>query len=567
MNIADKVVNYFSPQSGLKRQLARMQGDAIQKFTNSGYSESGASRSKKSLKGWTANSKSPQDDIDKNLDILRQRSRDLYMSAPLATSAVKTNRTNVVGSGLKLKARIDFEYLGMTREQADKWEMNSEREFNLWAESVWCDTLRLNNFYELQQLALMSWLMNGDGFGIVKQNAPSNWMPYSLRIHLIESDRICTPNSIYRMASFLPAKVNVVGKNTSNDNPIYNGVEVDKSTGAVVAYWICNQYPNSSIKGIKKEWTRVEAFGEKTGNPNILHLMEQERCEQYRGVPYLAPVIECLKQITRFTEATLTAAVVQSFFTAFIKSEVPASDSLLGDSVQQEQQIDDDEMSYELGAGTINILKPGESVEFGEPKQPTAQFDAFVTAMAKYTGAALEVPFELLTKSFMASYSASRAALLEAWKAFRMRRTWFANDFCQPIYELWLSEAVARGRVNAPGFFTDPAKKKAWCKADWNGPAPGQIDPVKEVTAAILRVQQAFSTHEKETIELTGGDWDKNIDQVIRENELLQQIRPAGKDATEQANNGSINNLSSSIIDKLAEYVAKEIMGSDEKNG
>ena len=177
MNIADKLINYFSPQSGVKRQMARMQGEAIKKFTNSGYSESGASRSKKSLKGWSANSKSPQDDIDKNLDTLRQRSRDLYMSAPLATSAIKTNRTNVVGSGLKLKARIDFEYLGMTREQADKWEMNTEREFNLWAESVWCDTLRLNNFYELQQLALMSWLMNGDGFGIIKQDSTSNWMP------------------------------------------------------------------------------------------------------------------------------------------------------------------------------------------------------------------------------------------------------------------------------------------------------------------------------------------------------------------------------------------------------
>lgn len=565
MNVADKIVNYFSPQSGLKRQMARMQADAVRTFTNSGYSESGASRSKKALRGWTARSKSPQEDIDKNLDILRQRSRDLYMSAPLATSGIKTNRTNVVGSGLRLKARIDFEYLGMTREQADKWEMNTEREFSLWAESLWCDTLRLNNFYELQQIALMSWLMNGDGFGILKKDEPNAWMPYSLRIHLVEADRICNPNSINRVASFLPARVNVVGKNTGNGNPIYNGVEVDKDSGAVVAYWLCDQYPNSTLKGIRKDWTRVEAFGEKTGNPNILHLMEQERCEQYRGVPYLAPVIECLKQITRYTEATLTAAVVQSFFTAFITSETADSNPFFGSSINDDQKVEDDETSYELGAGTVNVLRPGEGVEFGEPKQPTAQFDAFVTAMAKYTGAALEIPFELLTKSFMASYSASRAALLEAWKAFRMRRTWFANDFCQPVYELWLSEAVARGRVNAPGFFSDPAKKKAWCKADWNGPAPGQIDPVKEVTAAILRVQQAFSTHEKETIELTGGDWDKNIDQVVRESELLKQLTPAESNGGNPTDNVQ-NNLAGAIINKIAEYIAKDIVRSDESN-
>lgn len=121
----------------------------------------------------------------------------------------------------------------------------------------------------------------------------------------------------------------------------------------------------------------------------------------------------------------------------------------------------------------------------------------------------------------MASYSASRAALLEAWKAFKMRRTWFSSDFTQPIYELWLAEAVARGRINAPGFFNDPIIRKAWARAEWIGPAQGQIDPTKEVEAAIMRVKQGFSTRERETYELTGGNWDDNIDQITRENELL----------------------------------------------
>ena len=79
-----------------------------------------------------------------------------------------------------------------------------------------------------------------------------------------------------------------------------------------------------------------------------------------------------------------------------------------------------------------------------------------MTALAKYVGAALEIPVEVLTKNFVSSYSASRAALLEAWKAFRMRRSWIAADLCQPVYELFLSEAIARGRIHAPGFFLDP---------------------------------------------------------------------------------------------------------------
>lgn len=518
MNIIDKAISFVNPQAGLRREVARVRTELVRQVSNSGYSESGASHRKKSLKGWRADSRSPQEDIDENLDTLRQRSRDLWMSAPLATSAIKTNRTNVVGSGLKLKCRINHEYLGLTQEQADAWEVNTEREFALWAESKWCDALRLNNFYEMQQIVLVSWLMNGDGIALVKMDDPKPWMPYGLRLHLIEADRVSTPDK--------GGLDNVYGK-TENGNRIYSGVEID-GNGAVVAYHICNQYPISSVNKWKKEWTRVEAFGSRTGQPNVLQLMEPERCEQYRGVPYLSPVIECLKQITRYTEAELTAAVVTGFFTAFITQEGSKSELPWEDSISEDQQVDNDVNAYELGAGTINILGPGEKVEFGDPKRPSSGFDPFVTAMAKYIGSALEVPYELLTKNFMASYSASRAALLEAWKAFRMRRTWVATDFTQPTYEVWLAEAVARGRIIAPGFFNDPSIRKAWCGAEWNGPSPGQIDPTKEVEAAIMRVSEGYSTRERETQELTGGDWDRNIVQIQRENELLAKARGTG---------------------------------------
>ncbi|MDO6355290.1 phage portal protein [Caloramator sp. CAR-1] len=513
MNIVDKIIEYISPQTALKRERARAATHMIRNFINSGYSESGASRRKKSLAGWNAVSKSPYEDIDLNLDLLRQRSRDLYMSAPLAVSALKTNRTNIIGAGLKLKSRIDFEYLGLTKEEADEWERNAEREFEIWANSVFCDSTRLNNFYELQQLALLSWLMNGDAFALIKYDKPTSYMPYGLRIHLIEADRVSTPDNVIVNQGIVKA---------ANGNKILNGIEIDNS-GGVVAYYICNQYPNSTLLEFKKKWTRVEAFGERTGNPNILHIMESERCEQYRGVPYLAPVIESLKQITRYAEAELTAAVITGFFTVFIKTDNNTSEIPITSPIPDEEQLELDESSYELGAGTVNVLRPGEDVVIADPKRPSSNFDSFVNALAKYIGAALEIPYELLTKSFTASYSASRAALLEAWKAFKMRRTWFANDFCQPIYEIWLAEAVARGRISAPGFFNDIAIRKAWCGTEWTGPSPGQIDPVKEVEAAIKRIEQGLSTREKETTELTGGDWDKNIIQIQRENELLKR--------------------------------------------
>lgn len=511
MNIFDKLVEFINPVSALNRENARHKLDIVKTIKNSGYDESGANRNKNSMKGWTANSKSPQEDIDKNLNILRQRSRSLYMTAPLAVSAIKTNRTNVIGSGLKPKAKIDFEKLGLSSEEADIWEKNTEREFALWAESKYCDATKVNDFYELQQIACMSWLMNGDACAIISFEKNMDYMPYNLRIHLVESDRISTPNSNGSTVDLMST--------SKNKNRIYNGVEIDDK-GAVVAYYLCNTYPASNLIS-KKEWIRIEAYGKKTGIPNILMIFEAERPEQYRGIPYLAPVIESLKQLTRYAEAELMAAVVNGFFTVFIKTDLPTSEMPFTGIIENEEDNSND---YSLGSGTINILKPGESIEMADSKRPNSNFDGFVMSMAKYIGAALEIPHELLTKSFMSSYSASRASLLEAWKAFKMKRNWIAKDFCQPVYEIWLTEAISTGRINAPNFFLDPAIKKAWCQCEWNGPAQGQIDPVKEVTAAQMRVLLGVSTRERETMELTGGDFDLNISQLIRENELMKNI-------------------------------------------
>jgi capsid protein len=106
---------------------------------------------------------------------------------------------------------------------------------------------------------------------------------------------------------------------------------------------------------------------------------------------------------------------------------------------------------------------------------------------------------------------------------FKMRRAWLATDFCQPIYEEWLSEAVAKGRIYAPGFFSDPMVRKAYCGAEWNGPSQGQIDPLKEVNAAAKRVQEGFSTRTRETQELTGGDFFRNLSLRVREEKLRRE--------------------------------------------
>ena len=193
----------------------------------SGYSEAGASYKRRALRAFFPNSNSPSSDIHDNADILRQRSRMLYMSAPVATSAINTNRTKIVGTGLTLKATVDRNVLGLSPEKAKEWQSKTEAEFRLWAENRRsCDAMGLNDFYGLQQLALKSWLMSGDVFAVVKIRDPDKLHPYGLRLHLVEADRVSTPD---KLGGMLDGLGYTEGTNPNTGNKIYDGVEVDSS--------------------------------------------------------------------------------------------------------------------------------------------------------------------------------------------------------------------------------------------------------------------------------------------------------------------------------------------------
>lgn len=507
MNVIDKAIEVFAPGAALKRARAR----AGLQIINSGYGNHGASEIKKALRGWIYHGGSAKEDIQDNLDTLRQRTRDLYAGANVATGAVKTMRTNVVGIGLKLKSTIDGDLLKLTEEQARDLETVIEREFALWAESTDCDLERLDNFYELQQLAFLNELLSGDVVSLLPTTKRMG-SAYDLRIQLIEADRLCTPDS-------------------ETINPLITGGVEKNECGEVVAYHIAKHHPLSfDFQNPAREWVRVEAYGEKTGRRNVIHIMHRERIGQVRGIPFLAPVIESLKQLERYTEAELTAAVVSGFLTVFIEKENNSEEPPIGESIGEEYQADaDDENSIELAPGSVIDLGENEKANMVNPGRPNANFDGFVMSVIKQIGCALEIPFEVVLKCFSNNYSASRGALLEFWKTVSMYRGWFAADFCQPIFEEFMYEAVAKGRIKAPGFFADPLIRKAYCTAEWNGPSAGQLDPKKEVEAAELRIQGGFSTRDRETTELTGGDFYKNMRQRKREEKLLKEVNGIGK--------------------------------------
>lgn len=505
----DSLISAFSPGAALRRAEARTRLEVLNSLpfgSGTGYGHYGASFARKSLQAWGARSGSADDDIVSNLEALRCRSRDLYMGAPLATGALKTIRTNVVGSGLSLSPQPDAAALGISQDEAQAWASAVNREWSLWADTVECDAERKSTFYQLQALALLSAAMSGDVFAFLPI-IPRAGSVYDLRVGFIEADRVFDPPVI------------------PDDENCHGGVVVDAVGGEKAIYvW---RYNRGSLFRARNELLnipkRVQVFGARTGRRNILHIIcDVERPGQRRGVPLLAPVIEQLKQLSRYSDAELMAAVVAGMFTVFVKSNTPQAPFASGFGMPLPQDAIDPQ-AYELGNGSVVSLDSGEEIQTASPGRPNAAYAAFVEAICQEIGAALELPYELLVKHFTSSYSASRAALLEAWKMFRMRRDWLVCSFCQPVYEEWLSEAVLKGRIEAPGFFEDAAIRAAWCCAQWNGDAQGQLDPLKEISAATQRVNLGVSTREREAQELTGMRFADIITEQAREQKAIEE--------------------------------------------
>jgi lambda family phage portal protein len=462
---------------------------------NSGYTGAGyADR----LLRWQPGARDADSDTVMDLKELRSRSRDLVRNSPIAGGAQETQVTHIVGSGLVMQSRVDMEVLRIAPEAADEWQTMVETRFALWAESELCDATRDQNFAELQDLALRTQLESGDAFAVLA--APEDmpdWWPYRLAVQVIEADRVLNP----------------MGR---ADTPeLTAGIERN-AAGAAIAAHICSRHPGSRTGLAGATWQRVEFRGP-SGRRNLLHLKRKLRPGQSRGIPALAPIISTLKQMQRYSDAEIDAAVNSAAQAVFVKMDPDAFSELFDEEAQSKIVQGATQWDGGLRAGSAVNLLPGESIESPALGRPNPNFDPFMTAFMRYVGIGLGIPHEVLAKHFQSSYSAARAALLDAWRTFNIRRKWLAAKFCQPIYEEWLADEVATGRIAAPGFFSDALVRAAWCGATWSGDGPGALDPLKEAKAARERMDLGMTTLAEETVAHDGGDWETKHRQRTRE--------------------------------------------------
>ncbi len=421
-------------------------------------------------------------DIHNHYAIRQQVRRAMYDSIEgraLVTTIVDT----VAGTGPRVKPTPIVEILGITAESGEKWGEDVGTRFHLWAQSKKSHRSRINNFY--QNTRLYEFFKQRDNDVFVRLYYGRDWDSLGpLQMDFLD------PNQIRG------------GDYTSSyaQTPSDDGIVRD-AAGRETGYKIWTM----DINGKYTE-TTVPAIGEKSGRIMMLHGFNPEYAGQGRGYSKLAHMIQELSDLTGFKIAVLQKAINQASLMAAVENDIqdasnPVTGRVAGPVAQYGLSGEDTgatttpstteptpnwnvmpEATLRQPSVLIGNLRRGDKWKNLQDTSPTPGFDAYCDSVFSYLAASTGWAKELVLKQFSNNFSASRGTLLLCYRTAQIERNETRADFLDPVYEMWLSEEIAAGRVSAPGW-SDPLLRAAWLCADWSSDPVPNIDPLKTMEA------------------------------------------------------------------------------------
>jgi len=470
---------------------------------------------------WQPSMGSADQDILPEKEILDARARDTVRNDAYVRAGVDVHKDNIVGAMYLLNSKPAYEVLGLDEVWAEEFQKEVETKFTLWAESIsnWPDASRVNNFTGLIRLAVGMELMVGEVLAVAEWiNDPIR--PYKTAIQMIDPDRLGNPPFV-------------------RETPrLRGGIHRDKR-GAPLGYWIRKAHPQDWTDLSAYQWRYVPAR-KPWGRQQVIHIYEQFRPDQSRGVSAMVSALKETRIARKFRDVVLQNAVVNATYAASIESDLPTAEvfAALGAG-----KGDDDfgTLITKYVGGYLGALKnyladakhvtlngiriphffPGTKLQLRPAGQGGPLGTDFEASLLRYIAANLGISYEQLSRDYSkVNYSSTKAALNETYKGMQARKRHTADTLATHIYMLWLEEAFANGDIeslprNAPNFW-EGLNREAYGRCEWIGASRGQIDELKETQAAVLRIKYGLSTREEELGRL-GKDWRRVFEQVQRE--------------------------------------------------
>lgn len=348
-------------------------------------------------------------------------------------------------------------------------------------------------------------------------------------------------------------------------NRILHGVELDKH-GRHAAYWV-REVVDTEIKE-----TRIPVYGEKSGRQISWMVYSGDRLlDQVRGMPILANTLYMMKDLDRYRDAEVRAAVVNALLPLFIKKapSTPIGTTPILNMTRTAAQagtpaaIESKEgipSTIPMSPGTVlDGLAPGEEPISFNTNRPNVNFKTFEDAIISAICWANEIPPEIVMLKFDSSYSASRQANNEFDIFLKYRAFKNAKDFCQLIYSEFVIQSVLIGNLNIPEFEKIAFKSEfwqqrgAWLKCEWSSISRPSVDIQKEANAMRVLLNLGVITFDMVARKFSGMGFKSVQYKLAQERDLMKRLGFVS--AVDEDNNGKPVYLTEEQKEKLQEAV------------
>ena len=458
-------------------------------------------------------------------DGLRLRSWQAYLDSEITQTIMNKFCLWIIGSGLKLQSEPSLAVLNSEKIalKSDDFTESIEAKFHLFSKSKRADYAGLKTLNQIAKIAKKNAIIGGDVLVILRV------INKEVTVQLIDGAHVSSPmygNDFYEASK-------------KNGNTIKNGIE-QNAKGEHIAYYVRTK---TAFK-----YERIEAKGKSSGlNMAFLVYGLEYRLNNNRGLPLIAAVLETLKKLERYKEATLGSAEERQKIALFAEHMMGSTgeNPLLKNMVRasgfkEDLPVDDSGKALnDTVTSTTNkqfINMPVNSTLKQLESKNELYFKEFYAVNIDLICAAIGIPREVAMSIYDSNFSASRAALKDWEHTINVNRYEFSTEFYQPIYNLFLDVEILKNKVTAPGYLEARAKKnyaviESFQSARFVGVGVPHIDPLKEVKAERLKMGNTsdhipLTTVERSTEMLNGGDFKQNLSNFTKELDQTKGIKP-----------------------------------------
>lgn len=266
--------------------------------------------------------------------------------------------------------------------------------------------------------------------------------------------------------------------------------------------------------GFRDSGGNLQQGKEITPAEDVIHFFFQDRPEQRRGIPRLAPVINILQDIQEITNAKVQQVKTQSFISAVVtKNYAPAEAA----DLLRTSNSDGTRSDYQdLRGNAMYYLETGEDMKPFQSSTNAADFSDFLKSRLEAIGGAIGVPPEIWIEGFRDSnYSSARATISGFIRTVYQRRGHMVSRLLEPLHGFWVEKNPALWREVGAEYDTT--------EVSFTFPGVPAIDESKQNDADAKALAACLTTFGA-VYAAKGKFWDTEFKQIAREKQRMAAL-------------------------------------------